>query len=84
MNWKKWAACLVLLAMVGVMILLVAEQAQAAKSTSGMDKELAGKRGVSDSLASPEKKDDDKSPSKLQMFLGVASIFVMIAVVKWV
>lgn len=44
-----------------------------AQGRSGIDKKEAEKKGDKDS----------ERPSKLQMGLGIGSIFVMIAVVKW-
>jgi hypothetical protein len=52
------------------------------KDTTGGDKDLASKKGLA-ALGGTKKADASKKPSKLQMSLGVASIFVMIAVVKW-
>lgn len=56
------------------------------KSTKNIDKDLATKKGVANSLASGKKKEegeDDLNPNKAQMALGVGSFIVMIIVVKW-
>jgi hypothetical protein len=55
--------------------------AAAAKPTKG-DQSLAQKQGVGGSLAS-KKTDDTKKATKLQMMIGVGSVFVAIAVIKW-
>ncbi len=70
------AMCVVLCFILGVAV-----QPAQAQTASG-DKDLAGRTGISGSLATT-KKDDTKGATKLQMAVGVGSIFVMIAVVKW-
>ncbi|MEK7794897.1 MAG: hypothetical protein AAB353_10220 [Candidatus Hydrogenedentota bacterium] len=85
MKKDRWVAvlalCILACFLIGVMTDAV--HAQDKKTTKGTDKKLANKKGVSNSLA--KKKDDDgtEGPSKLKMGIGVGSIFVMIAVVKW-
>lgn len=59
----------------------VAQDSEAAKN---VDRELQSRRGVSGSLAPVEKKEKDgEGPTQLQMALGVGSVFVLIAVWKW-
>jgi hypothetical protein len=86
MRRKRWLAALALCAMLFLTILSFVDQAWAQNdSTSNLDKNMATKHGVSDSLASTEDKGDGKptGASIPQMMIGVGSIFVMIAVVKW-
>jgi hypothetical protein len=73
--------CLVLCVAIGAMT--TDAHAQDSKQTKSFDKGAAGKKGVGASLASGDGEDDGEGPSKLQMGLGVGSIFVMIIVVKW-
>lgn len=50
----------------------------------GKDKDLATKRTVNDSLSNRKLGGEEATgPTKLQMGLGVGSIFVMLAVTKW-
>ncbi|MDQ1258160.1 MAG: hypothetical protein QG656_2769 [Candidatus Hydrogenedentes bacterium] len=86
MQRKRWVAALALCALLCLTILTFVDQAWAEKDgTSNLDKDMATKRGVSDSLASTEDKGDGKptGASVPQMMIGIGSIFVMIAVVKW-
>ena len=86
MAGKRWLVRVVVCAVLCALLVLVAGEAAAQdRSTSDLDKGLSQKRGVSDSLASGKiGPDESKGPNKLQVFLGVGSIFVMIAVVKWI
>lgn len=52
------------------------------KATSTADHDLASKKGMS-VLEGGKKSDPTKKATTLQKTIGVASIFVMIAVVKW-
>lgn len=79
---KRWLSCIILCLLVGAMILVCVDHAYAQKSTTNLDKGLSQKHGVGESLASASDK-KGKKPSKLQMFVGIGSIGVMIAVVKW-
>jgi len=83
MNGKRWLAGALVCAMLCAMFLLVVDQAYAARGVGDLDRELGQRRGVSGALASTKKEDEGKGPTKFQMFLGLGSIFVMIAVVKW-
>ena len=76
------AVCLVLCLVIGVAV-TPAEAAKPAKKDG--DKNLASRQGVGGALQTNATEDegDSKGPSKLQMAVGVGSIFVMIAVVKW-
>ena len=84
MDSKKIVKVALLCVMLAVMVSLVVDQAQAAgnaPNASG-DKDLSTKRGME--VFDVEKKvDKSKQPNKLQKTVGFASIFVMIAVVKW-
>lgn len=71
------ALCLVICLIMGVAVTPAAAQGDG-------DKNLAQRKGVAGSLQTSAKPEGDKKgPSKLQMAVGVGSIFVMIAVVKW-
>ena len=82
---KHLIAGLVVAVLAAAMLAVVLEEAHAAGGgTSNLDKGMAEKRGIAGSLASGSKDEDEETgPTKLQMALGVGSIFVMIAVVKW-
>jgi hypothetical protein len=93
MDMKKTGSFLLLLVVVAVVLCLVATPVQAQKSGGlggrnadalGGDKAIGTKKGM-DVLNSDKKDDKDKGKkaTKLQMMVGVGSIFVMIAVVKW-
>ncbi len=90
MSVQKVLAILGLCAMLILCIGVFADIAQAqAKDTKNaakkVDKDLASRKGVSGSLAKGKKGEEDK-PTKatpVQMGIGVGSIFVMIAVLKW-
>lgn len=83
MRRRRIVALVTFCAMIFGFVFLVSDQAFAGlgSSTSGLDKEL-GLKQEGDVLAG-KKKDASKTPSKLQMAIGFGSIFVMIAVVKW-
>lgn len=53
------------------------------KVNKSADKNIAQKKGISGSLQTSKPEEEADGPSKLQMGIGVGSIFVMIAVVKW-
>jgi hypothetical protein len=80
MNASKLAKIAVLCVIVCVMIGLVVDQACAQKK--GADKDLASKEGLN-VLDGKKKSDPNKGATTLQKSIGVASVFVMIAVVKW-
>jgi hypothetical protein len=49
-----------------------------------MDQELAQRRGISGSLAGGEEEEDDgKGVTKVQAMIGIGSILIMFAVVKF-
>ena len=79
------ALVLALMMMVGVFVPAVDAQSKDKEDFNRKnDKKLAQKEGVSGSLASSDDDEDTgEGPTKFQMGVGVASIFVMIAVVKW-
>lgn len=73
MNTRRTVATLTLLVFVCLLFLVIAEQAYAQEGESG------GLGGIFE-----KKKDSDKQGATgFQAFLGIGSIFVMIAVVKW-
>lgn len=55
------------------------------KQVQGLDKGLATKRGISDSLTTKTKSEEEESthPTRLQMGVGVGSFVVAYIVVKW-
>ncbi|HUW61195.1 MAG TPA: hypothetical protein VMZ06_09325 [Candidatus Bathyarchaeia archaeon] len=57
---------------------LAVEYADAAKG----DQALAQKKGIAGSLGT-KKTDDSKKATKLQMMIGIGSVFVAFAVIKW-
>ena len=85
MKMQRWVAvmtlCVLACFLIGVMADIV--HAQDTKNTKGSDQRIANKKGVSNSLAKKNEDDAKDGPSKLKMGIGVGSIFVMIAVVKW-
>ena len=83
MNSRRLWATVALCLLVCLVMAFFVEQAQAAETTKG-DKDLAKKRGISDSLANTKgKTEDDRMPSKFQMGIGIGSIFVAFIVVKF-
>ena len=91
MSVTKLLMALTLCVFLCVMLGLVVDQAHAQKGAGGKgigkelggDKDLASKQGMSVVMDSKKKTDPSKMPSKLQKTVGLGSIFVMIAVVKW-
>lgn len=75
-------AYLLLVLIVALAVMVDRTEAQGRQSMGG-DKDLASKKGM-EALGGTKKTDKSKSATKLQMSIGVASIFVMIAVMKWV
>ncbi|MCX5769240.1 MAG: hypothetical protein NTZ09_03035 [Candidatus Hydrogenedentes bacterium] len=79
------AALVVLLCFV---LALAVEYADAAPAKAGKavkakgDQSLAQKKGISGSLGT-KKTDETKKATKLQMMIGVGSVFVAFAVIKW-
>ena len=62
----------------------LADAQQTGKKTQGLDKKLATKRGISDSLASgKDDEDTGDGPSRLQIGVGLGSFVVAYIVVKW-
>ena len=89
MNATKLLMALTLCVFLCVMLGMVVDQAHAlgkaagaAGMGSGGDKDLASKKGLA-VFDSKKKSDPSKTPSGLQKTVGVGSLFVMIAVVKW-
>jgi len=84
MNSKKFANAVLLCVALAMAVSLVVDLAEAAGNDPGLggDKDLSTKTGLG--VFDTEKKvDETKKPNKLQKTVGFASIFVMIAVVKW-
>jgi hypothetical protein len=76
------AALVVLLCFV---LALAVEYADAAPAKAGKakgDQSLAQKKGIAGSLGT-KKTDETKKATKLQMMIGVGSLFVAFAVIKW-
>jgi len=85
MDTRRLALMVALCVVVCMVICLVAQQAHAAPKAVGKkggDREMATKKGFG-ALEGGPKKDDPNKPGKLQMVIGFGSIFVMIAVMKW-
>lgn len=82
MQWKKVAALVTLSVVAALALTLFVGQARAQDDTASLDQELGQRRGISGSLA-PVKKGEGEGPTTVQMVIGIGSIFVMIAVVKW-
>jgi len=77
--------CAMLILCIGIFADIAQAQAKDPKNAAkSVDKDLAKRKGVSGSLAKGKK--DEEKPKKatpVQMGIGVGSIFVMIAVLKW-
>lgn len=82
MDVRKVAAVLTLCVVVCMLVCLITETAFAARDSSKFDKDLSMKKGL-DVLDGGMNVDEDRLPSKLQKILGIGSVFVAIAVVKW-
>ena len=86
MDTKKFVKAVLLCVMLAVMISLVVDQAHAQGRRNdlnlGGDKDIATKRGF-EVFDTGKKADPSRKPNKLQKTVGFASIFVMIAVMKW-
>jgi len=72
--------CFVLAVAVEYADAAAAKAAKAAKASG--DQALAQKKGVMGSLGT-KKTDESKKATKLQMMIGIGSVFVAIAVIKW-
>ena len=83
MTTKRLAAICAICVIIALSLTLFAAIADAQDSSGAKtsDKKVAQRSGVSGALA--EDKDDADGPSKLQMGVGVGSIFVMIGVMKY-
>lgn len=82
MDVRKVAAVLTLCVVVCMLVCLITETAFAAGNSSGLGKDLSMKKGL-EVLDGGMNVDEDRLPSKLQKILGIGSVFVAIAVVKW-
>jgi len=77
------AAFLVLLCFVLALAVEYADAAAAKPSKPAKgDQALAQKRGIAGSLGT-KKTDESKKATKLQMMIGIGSVFVAFAVIKW-
>ena len=86
MTTKRIASICAICVIIALSLTLFAAIADAQDSSGAKasDKKVAQKRGVSGALASSDDKDDDGTgPSRLQMGVGLGSIFVMIGVMKY-
>ena len=81
MDKKRVAASVLCCLLLVLFLVSFVEKADADGAASG-DKELSTRRGL-DVLEEQPGEEKSEGPTKLQMGLGIASIFVMIAVVKW-
>lgn len=76
MNRPKLAKMAALVVLLCFTLALVTEYVEAAKG----DQAIAQKQGIA---LGEKKTDESKKPSKLQMAIGVGSLFVAFAVIKW-
>ena len=88
MKTKRIAAICAICVIIALSLTLFAAIADAQDSSGAKstDKSVGQKRGVGGALttrADDTKDDDTDGPSKLQMGVGVGSIFVMIGVMKY-
>jgi hypothetical protein len=75
--------CVLLCVMLCVVVDNVHAQAAAkGKGATGGDKDLSSKKGL-EVLGSVNNTDPTKLPTKFKKMVGIGSIFVMIAVMKW-
>ncbi len=81
MDKKRFAASVLCCLLLVLFLVSFVEKAGADETASG-DKELSTRRGL-DVLEDQPGEEKSDGATTLQMGLGVASIFVMIAVVKW-
>ena len=82
MSLKAFLLVFTLSLLMCVMVGLASQPAQAQASGGGGMEDLSTKKGF-EVLGGSKKKDGKNSPTKAQMMIGVGSIFVMIAVMKW-
>lgn len=84
--------CIFLCVMLGTFVNHAHAKMSTAAGAAGMgdtgggmkgDKGLSEKKGMSVIMDSKKKSDPSKAPTSLQKTIGLGSIFVMIAVVKW-
>ena len=80
MIMKRIVALCMLIALACMLVALLSDEAAAETATN--DKKMASKTGFNDSLAS-DSTDGKQKPGKTKMILGVSSVFVAIAVVKF-
>jgi len=85
MNWKLILTVAMLCAVLCFSLALFTEDAQAqdSKETKNSDKKIAAKKGVGNSLHTPDEGDKKPGVTKTQMWLGIGSIGVMWIVVKY-
>ena len=84
MNAKRFASICAICVIIVLSLTLFAAIADAQDSSGARssDQKVGQKRGVSGALAE-DKDDDGTGPSRLQMGVGIGSIFVMIGVMKY-
>jgi hypothetical protein len=86
MNVKKLLAAIALCAIVALFGGVLVESAHAqndSQAAKTVDKDVATRRGVNDSLAKGKIAEEGAGPNKTQMAIGIGSVVVMIIVVKW-
>ena len=84
MKSEKVARVVLLCVAVCLLLCLLADVAEAKEgvATGKGDKNLSQKEGL-DVLSGSKDTDESKTPTKLQKTMGLASVFVAFAVVKW-
>ncbi len=88
MDSRKVVRVVAFVALLCFCLAIVVDIADAAAAAKGIgktgkgDQSLAQKKGVAGSLGT-KKTDESKKATKLQMMIGVGSVFVAIAVIKW-
>ena len=75
--------CIICLLVCALAALFTQDAYADSTSARSTDKNIAERRGVSGSLAQGKEVDEDRMPNKVQMWVGIGSVFVAVAVVKW-
>lgn len=83
MKKKKVMWALAMIVVLGIFLAVSVDEAFAQKSNAAADKNIAQKKGIRGALQTSKPEDEQDSATKLQMAIGVGSLFVMIAVMKY-
>lgn len=75
--------CAMLVLCFGIFANVAHAQDDAKNAAKKVDKDLAKRQGVSGALAKGNKEEKPERATPAQMAIGIGSIFVMIAVLKW-